>query len=131
MRKLIKYIVSFLIGGAVFLLVLFFRYDATGETAAEWMLILSDSLCAAGLLLLLSGLLLWLVGIGTFSGMGYAFSRITVSFHKKAYREEHRETFSEYKERKGKKKKPVLFLLVTGTVYLVPGIICTILFYVV
>lgn len=131
LKSALRYIIAALVGAAIVLAVIFFKQIGQAQSTRAIFKILSDAFLASGLILTLSGAFVWIVGQGTFSGLGYAFSRIFVALHDKQYREEHKETYLEYGERKAAKKKPFLFLIITGAAYLVPAITFTILFYVI
>ena len=127
----LRYIIAALAGAIIALAVVFLKGITRADSITVKFRILSDAFLAAGLILTLSGAFVWIVGQGTFSGLGYAFSRLFVALHDKRYRDEHKETYLEYGERKAAKKSPCLFLIITGAAYLVPAIAFTILFYVV
>lgn len=123
-----KYLIAVSIGTAILLAILFGKGYPSLESAAERFKLLSDAFLVSGLLLLLSGCLVWIMRQGTFSGMGYTFRRIFVSLHSKEYRDEHKESFAEYRERKSDKKTPFLFLILTGSIFLIPAIAFTLIY---
>ncbi len=127
-RAWIKYLVALLVGAAAVCAILFGKGFLSLETRTEKMRLLSDAFLVPGILLLLSGCFIWIIRQGTFSGMGYTVHKIFVSLHSAEYRNEHKESYAEYKERKSQKKTPCLFLLCTGAVYLIPAIIFTVLY---
>ena len=51
-----------------------------------------------------------------------------VSLHAKEYRDSHKESYSEYRERKGAKKTPCLYLVIVGAAFLLPGILFAVLY---
>ena len=129
MKKAVKYVIAALIGAAICCAVLFGKNIVSAETAQARFKLLSDAFAGAGLILLLAGLFVWTVRQGAFSGLGYAFRSIFVSLHAKEYRDEHKESFSEYRARKSERKTPCLFLIVTGCAYLVPAIVFTVAYF--
>lgn len=131
LRTALRYVIAALAGAAIVLSVIFAKGILQAGSATATFKILSDAFLASGLALTLSGAFVWIVRQGTFSGLGYAFSRLFVALHDKQYRDEHKETYLEYGERKAAKKPPFLFLIIVGAAYLVPSITFTILFYVV
>lgn len=127
-RRWIKYIVALLIGAAVFCAMLFGKGFMRLDTEKEKLRLLSDAFLVPGILLLLAGCFSWIMRQGTFSGMGYTVKRIFISLHSAQYREEHKESYAEYRERKAEKRSPFLFLIIVGAVYLIPAIVITILY---
>lgn len=124
----IKYLIAALLGAAAVLGILFGKGYPSLESNAERMKLLSDAFLVPGLILLLCGCFIWIVRQGTFSGMGYTFRRIFVSLHAKEYRDKHKESYTEYRERKAGKKTPFLFLILTGAAFLIPAIVFTLIY---
>ena len=87
------------------------------------------SLLTQHALLLLACAIVWIGRQGMFRGMGYTVRRIFVALHSQEYRDAHKETYSEYCERKGLRKTPCLFLLITGCAYLVPAVTFAVLYF--
>lgn len=129
MKRAVKYIVAAFVGAAICCAVVFGKNIQSAETMQSRIKILSDAFTGAGLILLLSGLFVWIVRQGVFAGMGYAFRSIFVSLHAQKYREEHRETYTEYRERKGERKTPFLFLIITGAIFLIPAVALTVAYF--
>lgn len=129
MKRAIKYIVASLCGAAVCLAVIFGKNILSAESVAQKIKILADAFTIAGLVLILSGLFVWIMRQGTFNGMGFAFRSLFVALHDSEYRQSHKESYSEYKERKSKKDTPFLFLIITGVAFMIPAIIFTVLFF--
>lgn len=128
-KKAIKYVIAILAGAVLCLAVIFGKGIITAETVQQKIRILSDAFTAAGLILLLSGLLVWIVRQGTFTSMGYAFHSLFVSLHDSEYRESHQTTYGEYRDRKLSKNTPFLFLIITGAAFMIPAIVFTVLFF--
>ena len=131
LKAALRYIIAALVGAGIVLAVVFAKGILQTDSTTVKIKILSDAFLAAGLVLALSGAFVWIVRQGTFSGLGYAFNRLFVALHDKQYRDEHKESYLEYGERKAAKKPPFLFLIITGAAYLIPAIVFVILFYVV
>lgn len=129
MKRVIKYAVTVLCGIAICLAVIFGKGAFSVTEMSETIKIIADAFTVSGLVLLLSGLFVWIVRQGTFNGLGYAFKSLFVALHDKEYRESHKETYVEYSERKDKKSTPFLFLIITGGAFLIPAIVFTILFF--
>lgn len=127
-KTVFRSLIAALAGAAISCVFIFTRMD-NAQTVNDVMRILSDGFLCGGLILALSGAMVWLVNQGTFSGLGYAFRSIFVSLHDQAYRETHKETYSDYVERKSEKKTPCLFLVIVGGAYLVVAVVFTVLFY--
>ncbi len=129
MRSALRPLIAALSGAAVCAAVLFGKGILSAENARETVRILSDAFTVPGLLLLLCGLFVWILRQGTFSGMGYAFRKIYLALRSEKYREEHKESYSEYRERRLSRKRPFLFLIITGAAFLVPGIAFAIAYF--
>lgn len=130
MKNILRPALAALIGTAIFLAVLFGRGILSAQGAQESVRTWSDAFAVPGVLLFLSGAFVWIVRQGTFSGMGYAIRQIWVSLHSRSYREEHMESYSEYRERKlGGEKSPFLFLLVVGALFLLPAVALSIVYF--
>ncbi len=130
MNKIARPLVTFLVATAVFLAVLFGCGILSAENAQECVRIWSDAFSVPGILFFLSGAFVWIARQGTFSGMGFACRQIWVSLHSKQYREEHRESYSEYRERRlAGKKVPFIYLILTGVCFLIPAILLSIVFF--
>lgn len=129
MKRAARYCAATAAGGAVCMAVLLAKNVFSAADTVQTVRILADAFTAAGLMLLVSGLLVCIVRQGTFLGMGYAFRSLIVALHGSEYRKEHRESYSEYVERKGKKETAFLFLIITGGVFMIPAVLFTILFF--
>lgn len=129
MKRAVRYFVATAAGSAVCIAVLLAKNVFASHDTAQTVRILADAFTAAGLTLLVSGLLVCIARQGTFFGMGYAFHSLIVALHSNEYRKAHRESYSEYVERKGKKNTAFLFLLITGGVFMIPAVVFTILFF--
>ncbi len=129
MKSVLRPIIAALCGTAVCAAILFGKGILSADSSRETMRILSDAFTVPGLVLLLCGLFVWILRQGTFSGMGYALKQLYMTMRSEKYREEHKESFSDYRERKQSRKPPFLFLIVTGCVFLVPGILFSILYF--
>lgn len=127
-QRWLKYVIVLLLGAALVCAILFWEDYFSFETLQDRLRVLSDAFLVPGLLLVLSGCFLWILRQGTFAGMGYTARKIWNSLHSQEYRENHKESYAEYCERKSAKKTPFLFLILTGAVFLVPAIILTIVY---
>ena len=129
MKRAVRYFAATAAGGAICIAVLLAKNLFSSTDTVQTVKILADAFTAAGLTLLVLGLLVCIVRQGTFLGMGYAFRSLIVALHGHEYRKEHRESYSEYVERKGKKETEFLFLIITGGVFMIPAVLFTILFF--
>ena len=88
--------------------------------------VLADAFSSAGLLMILFSGLLYVSGEGAFLGIGYALGRAIKALIPFSHKEH--ETYAQYRERKtGKKKTGDWCLVVAGLVYLLVGVIFTII----
>ena len=131
-ERLRKNLLKYGIGGAVCLAVSLSRYfsQCTESTGlADRYRILSDGFSLPGLLLLFSGLMLWLSNEGAFHGIGYVL-RYAVQSLMFLGRRGHVETYGEYVENHS--KKPVngfAFLFVLAAACLLISGIFVALYY--
>lgn len=100
--------VSLTITIAVLIIKGVFSSTSIKETA----MILSDSFFLGGALMLVATGLVWASDHGVSDGIGYSFSKL-FSLRKRDY-EEHKESYSEYKDRKHARKSSVIEFLIAG-----------------
>lgn len=129
MKRAVRYFAATAAGCAVCIAVLLAKNVFSSTDTAQAVRVLADAFTVAGLTLLVSGLLVCISRQGMFLGMGYTFHSLIVSLHDSEYRKEHRESYSEYVERKSKKDTAFLFLIITGGVFMIPAVVFTILFF--
>lgn len=127
MKTFLRYLIAALAGAAACGAVLLAK--GIPSQTQPLMRVLSDAFTAAAVLLLLACAIVWIGRQGMFRGMGYTVRRIFVALHSQEYRDAHKETYSEYCERKGLRKTPCLFLLITGCSYLVPAVTFAVLYF--
>lgn len=125
--KLIQYGVSFAIG-IVITVTFLVQKDVLSLQGKELLRILGDAFTIPGLLLVFSGLLVWLSNEGSLDGItyvvSYAFNRLIPNAAHKG------ETYGEFLERKhGKKPAGFAFLLVTGLVFLAVSVVFLVLYH--
>lgn len=132
-KKIILYSISFVIAIALVLLVCGLRGILTEQKDKATVIIaLCDAFFAAGALFLCFGGLSWASEQGAFDGLGYSVSSL---FNlrkpaKKGTEWKPKETYEEYVERKHSpdKKKPKLFLIIVGAIFLLVAIIFFIIY---
>ena len=114
MKKLnnIKLLICFGVGLVVAVALLFIKGVFSVETAKETFMILSDAFFFAGAMLLIAAGLVWASDNGVSDGIGYSFSKL-FNLRKRDY-EDHKESYSEYKERKHTKKSSIVEFLISG-----------------
>ena len=114
MKKLdkIKLLICFGVGLVVAVALLFIKGVFSAETAKETFMILSDAFFFAGAMLLIAAGLVWASDNGVSDGIGYSFSKL-FNLRKRDY-EDHKESYSEYKERKHTKKSSIVEFLISG-----------------
>lgn len=130
-RGWIKYLIALLVGCAIFSAILFGKGFTQLDSFKEKLGLLSDAFLVPGILLILFGCFTWIIRQGTFSGMGYTIKNIWTSLHSKEYRDEHKESYADYRQRRAEKKTPFLFLIITGAFFLIPSIAVTIIYTVI
>ena len=101
--------------------------NVAGLSGAELYRVLSDAFFLPGVLLVLSGLLMWLSKEGTLDGVGFVLSRAIHLLIPTAGLQ--RETYGEYVERKrGKRSGSFGFLIIVGAVSVAVSLIFTALY---
>ena len=124
---LLKYGISLLVGLAMAAFILYDR-DLLQLPLVDQYRILCDAFTVPGILMILSGALLWVSGEGALDGIGYVFS---YAFHALLPGSEHKgERYSDYKERKHKGKPSGYgFLFLVGLVFMAVALVFYGLFY--
>ena len=130
-RKLLfKYSITVAIG-AIIAVFLMWQHNLLGaESNMSRFHILSDAFVVPGMLILLSGVLVWVSNFGIFDTLGYAGSRVGsmfIPFYRKSF--DH-QTFYDYKEsRKGKRISGYSFMFVVGGAFFIIGVVFLILYF--
>lgn len=131
--RLLRYGIASLVGVGLTVLYLALRDVFSAEmAAADRLRLLSDAFLIPGLLLILSGVLYWCAGKGSFDGLAYSVGVFCRSVFSPGKLE--RETYQEYLQRKQEKRAKRTgsrFLYLTGGVFLVLSAIFLLCFYVV
>ncbi len=122
---LIKYLISFCVASAIFFLAIDLR-DIYIETDLKQIYrFLADGFTIPGVVFICFYLILWFSNLGSFRGIGYAMKHaisMLIPMNKKKH-----ETYSQYIENE-KKVNGFGFLFIIGVLFLLPGIIFTILY---
>ena len=116
-KLLICFGVSFVITIAVLVVKGVFSSTNLKDTA----MILSDSFFLGGALVLIAAALVWASDHGVSDGIGYSFSKL-FGLRKRDY-EDHKETYSEYKERKHARKSSVIEFLTSGLCFVLISVV--------
>lgn len=125
---LIKYIVVFCIASLITLAVFWIKGFFTDNVGVN-IQILSDGFCVSGILLLLFAGMMFISGEGALLGIGFVLRNVVLAFIPMGRR--HHETYARYRERKleGLKKPSDHCVAVIGSLFLVVGIIFTVIWY--
>ena len=116
-----KLLISFGVCAVITIAVLLIKGVFSAETTKDTVMILSDAFFLGGTMLLVVAGLVWASDNGVSDGIGYSFSKL-FNLRKKDY-EEHKESYSEYKERKHGKKSSVIEFLISGAGFVVISVI--------
>lgn len=125
---LLRYGIASLIGGLLAWMVIEIRgYSSAAPLSMRYM-VLCDAFTVPGILLFLSGLLVFVANEGAFEGVSYVFSRAKqalVPFSKKKDI-----TYGDYVEERRKKEKikGYSFLILTGLAFLAVAVVFLVLF---
>ena len=107
-----KLLICFGVSAVITIAVLLIKGVFSAETTKEMVMILSDAFFLGGALILVVAGLVWASDNGVSDGIGYSFSKL-FNLRKRDY-EEHKESYSEYKDRKHSKKSSVIEFLISG-----------------
>ena len=107
-----KLLICFGVSAVITIAVLLIKGVFSAETTKEMVMILSDAFFLGGALILVVAGLVWASDNGVSDGIGYSFSKL-FNLRKRDY-EEHKESYSEYKDRKHAKKSSVIEFLISG-----------------
>ncbi len=116
MKRLIKYLVTLLIGGAGVLLILFYKdlFSATEPVLIYH--ILCDAFFVVGVVMTGFGLLVFCSNEGTFDGVTYAVSSFINMFKKNPKKQY--DSYYDYKESKGERKVSFGYIVICGLIFL-------------
>ena len=133
-KRLLQYGITTVVGALIALWVLnvegFFIIikDAPDQTK-EIMNILCNAFFIPGLLLVLSGVLMWIASTGFFDSLGYAGRTAAHMFV--PFMKPDRKSYYDYKEEKAQKRGKVpYYIMIVGAAYILVSIVFTILWYV-
>ena len=90
---------------------------------------LSDGFFVAGIISLAGGSFAFAGSRGLLDAFFYTFRKLWVALHKKEYRESHKTSYAEYREKKHEKVKPLLHFFIVGGAFVLVGVLFTIIFY--
>ncbi len=125
---ILKYTIAASIGAALVLLYLA-GHPREGLPPAEVWRIWCDAFTVPGMLIFLTGVLVWLSGEGVFLGLGYAVSyMVRMLIPGMGHKHERYADYIERKTEKGK-AKGYAFLFVVGGVMLLAAAVFLVLFY--
>ena len=126
------YAVTFAIGAIIALGVLTIDNAFSAKLSSlDRVRILSDAFFVPGALIFCVGMMIFVAGKGSFDGLAYSlqFAKRELLRFLPQMRDK-METFADYKARKAEKKTPYRYLLVAGGVYLLLGLLFTVIFLV-
>lgn len=118
MKKInrLKLLICYASGAAITLLLLVLRGAFTAEKTLDAVRLTCDAFFVSGAFLLLAGALIWVLDNGVTDGITYSAKKI-FDLRRKDYEDNRRESYSEYRERKHKKKGNVAEFLIAGGSY--------------
>ena len=126
---LIKYIVCFGIASLIAFIVFWIK-DFFGHSLAVNVQVLADGFTVSGLLLTMFAGLMFVSGEGALIGMSFILRNVVLAFVPMGRK--HHEVYAKYRERKLSeiKRSRDACVLVTGLVFLLVGIVLTVIWYV-
>lgn len=122
-----KYVIAFALMGIATGFVLWIREYSAKDAIDIVYLNLADAFTIPSVIMLMSGVLVWLSSQGLFDMLGYGFSRAKETFiPSPVYKHEQ---FYDYKVRKdAKRAKGYGFMFVAGGIYFIPAIVFNVLY---
>lgn len=129
MKKALPYIVNFAVCAVIFVAVIFIRGIAKTESAVGVMRCLSDGFFIAGIVSLAGGAFTLIGRQGLLDAFIFTCKKIWVSLHNREYREKNRMTYAEYRENKKEKTSSYAHLWIIGGIFVILGVLFTVLFY--
>ncbi len=121
-----KLLVCFGVSAVITIALLLVKGVFSAQTSKEVYMILSDAFFLGGALILVAAGLVWTSDNGVSDGIGYSFSKL-FNLRKKDY-EDHKESYSEYKERKHTKKSSIIEFLISGLSFVIISVIFLIVY---
>ena len=129
MKRYVGYIVTAVVCVVIAVAVIFLRGVLNAANARDAMRCLSDGFFVAGVLSLACGGFAFAGNKGILDAFIYTVRKIWVSLHNKEYRDNHKMTYEEYKDKRANKSKPIAYFFVVGGAFAVIGVLFTVLFY--
>lgn len=129
MKRYVGYIVTAVVCVVIAIAVIFLRGVFNAANARDVMRCLSDGCFVAGVLSLACGGFVFASNKGISDAFIYTLRKIWVSLHNKEYRDNHKMTYEEYKDKRANKSKPIAYFFVVGGVFVALGVLFAVLFY--
>lgn len=126
MKKLIKYIITIIIGLLIALLIANSKNVFSETNIKNVYHILSDSFFVPAVIITGFGLLIYVSNEGIFDGLTFAIMSFINIFKKRP--EKKYDSFYEYKERKKANKMQVKFVLISGLIIMAIAVVMYILY---
>ena len=121
-----KYVGAFVAMGSATAIVLVLREHSASLDLMQKYLNLADAFTIPAVIMLMIGILVWISTTGTFDMLGYGLKKAKDAFVPSPYTHEQ---FYDYKMRKNKKRTTGYgFMLISGGIYLIPGVVFNILY---
>ena len=129
MKRAVEYAVTCCVCAAIAVAVIFLRGVLKVDDVNGVMRCLSDGFFVAGVFSLACGGLAFAGNKGILDAFVYTCRKIWVSLHNKEYRDSHKMTYEEYKDKRANKSKPIAYFFVVGGVFAVLGVLFAVLYY--
>lgn len=129
MKRFVYYIVTAGICAAIAVAVIFLRGAASAESARGVIRCLSDGFFAAGIFSLACGSFAFAGSQGLLDAFLYTCRKLWVALHRKEYRDKHKTSYAEYREKKRENAKPIAHFFIVGGAFAAIGILFTVVFY--
>ena len=128
LKKALPYIISGIVGIAVFITVICVKQIWNAENAKVVMQVLSDGCFVPGVLLAGVGLIIFASNGGAFDMLAYAVIRFFDLFRRDVRNKKYKDYY-EYREAKKEKKRSMGFMLIVGAIFIALAVIFLIVYY--
>ncbi len=129
MKRSLYYLVTAAVCACVTVAVVFLRGVLASTDVRGVMRCLSDGFFTAGIVSLVCGSFAFAGNQGLLDAFLFTCRKIWVALHRKEYRETHKTSYAEYREKKREKVRPLAHFLWVGGAYAALGALFAVLFY--
>ena len=126
--RMLRYGITTLIGLAIAAGVAFLQGISGAESSVEMYRILCDACFVSAMLLICSGLMIWVSNLGTFLIVNYGFKSLFSMYSRDKEKRNPEGSFFDYQQKRMARKTPFLFIVIVGCFFLIGACIFNVLF---